>query len=367
MSLSRQDKIEMKGDGFYSAVSAGPRAVVNSLYEPLITAIKATGHRGAKEPFCIADYGAADGVIALELLEKLDAYIRSGNADQELCCFSTDLPDADFRPLFRAVANRSKDGQHSGRPPYSFATGTSFFEQIFPSQSIHIGFSSSAMHYLRVLPTPISGHLHSAYASQNEIELFNAQARKDWECILVNRSKELAPGGRFVVAMLGVDDDGNFLGNTVGSSLFDNYSKLWRSLHADKIITAQECDQACFQQHFRTSTDLIEPFEGPGKLFGDSGLRLLSLRSQITVCPFQTAYLNGLDTFRFAHSFVNTHRSWTEIVFANALANSRPLEERRAIINELYTRYERLVEANPKEHRKDLVHWIVEIEKQRLS
>ena len=65
-------------------------------------------------------------------------------------------------------------------------------------------------------------------ASKSEKKLFTDQANKDWEIILLNRSKELIKGGRFVCINFGIDGQGRCLGNTGGHIMFNNFSKNWR-------------------------------------------------------------------------------------------------------------------------------------------
>jgi len=64
-------------------------------------------------------------------------------------------------------------------------------------------------------------------AKGEEYLCFSEQGRKDWETILLNRSKELRPGGKLVLLNFCRDEKGNYLGNTTGINMFDNLAKIW--------------------------------------------------------------------------------------------------------------------------------------------
>lgn len=73
--------------------------------------------------------------------------------------------------------------------------GTNFYSQCLPPQSVNLGFSATAMHWLRDKPCSVTGALHHTMITvPEEAEKFQKQAAKDWETILLARAKELAPG-----------------------------------------------------------------------------------------------------------------------------------------------------------------------------
>jgi hypothetical protein len=58
----------------------------------------------------------------------------------------------------------------------------------------------------------------------------------------------------------------------------------------------------------------------------------------------------------FAVSYIPTLRSWSEAVFVSGLDNSRTPEERHALVDEFYNRYEDRVANDPDGHAMDYVH-----------
>jgi len=361
VAIRRKDQITMQGDGIYASVSDGPRAVVNGLTNQVVASAFETGHVGRSHPFVFADFGSADGLIAQDLITSLVSAIRRETSTQPISIHATDLPTADFRPLFARLA--SADSYLSTFDNvFASSCGLSFFQPLFPPNGLHLGFSASAMHYLSAVPASLKAKLHSANATGAEVDQYKEQASTDWEAIVMSRSAELAPGGRMIIALLGIDEEGRHLGNTDGHNLFAVYEELWQGLARDGYITADEFETAVFQQHYRTKDEIEKPFINNG-IAKRAGCSLVSLRSQVVGCPFRNKWLKTNDDQSFARRFVATHRSWTSTVFENALKNRRDPNERSAIINLLYKRYEEKVLKEPHLHRKDLVHWIVEFEK----
>ena len=75
------------------------------------------------------------------------------------------------------------------------ACGTSFYKQCFPTGSVILGFSATAMHWLSKKPCDITDALHHTMITvPEEAEKFKEQAERDWETILLKRAAELAPG-----------------------------------------------------------------------------------------------------------------------------------------------------------------------------
>lgn len=79
------------------------------------------------------------------------------------------------------------------------ATGTGFYEQCFPSDSVNLGFSCLAIQWLRKKPCNLTrAILHCFSEVPQERNMFAKQAEKDWEQFLLMRAKELAKGEKHV-------------------------------------------------------------------------------------------------------------------------------------------------------------------------
>ena len=91
------------------------------------------------------------------LVRDLIKAIRAKKDDQEITVVYEDQPTNDFKPLFLMMQGMMVDGpeprfldEFSG--VYVLASGFSFYQQCAASGSVHFGYSSTAMHWLRTTP-----------------------------------------------------------------------------------------------------------------------------------------------------------------------------------------------------------------------
>jgi len=233
------------------------------------------------------------------------------------------------------------------------------------NNSLTLGFSATAMHYVSERPCLIENHVHMTGANEREKQLFKDQANKDWETILLNRSKEMINGGRFICINFGIDEKGRCLGNTGGQVMFNNFAKNWKHLENQGLITNQEFINATFTQHYRTLEEFKKPFENKDSVVSKSGLVLKSCETMITDCPYKINYLKNKDTMsseEYARTLIPTMRSWSETVFKNALID-RSENEINEIVDQFYDLYIEEVSNDPDGHAMDYVHIIMDIEK----
>jgi len=350
----------MLGDGFYSTVSLGPKAVIDSATPMVLDVLSRLDLSNERpRPLTLADYGAADGGTSLDLINASVDWTRERFPDLPISLVYTDLPGADFGMLFRMMNNEIADrdsplSRHANI--HVFSSGMSFYDQLLPRATLDLGFSASAMHYLSRMPGEIANHVHAVGASPLEKDAFRQVASRDWETILLQRSRELAPGGHIVLVNFCVDANGQYLGNTGGVNMFDTYNELWTGMRDDGLISAKEYAQTAFQQYYKSIDETLAPLlQETGPVF-QSGLVLEHYETAVVECPFRLAFENGMEVQTFASQFVNTHRSWTETTFRAGLSPERPAAEINALLDELYRRYEQRVIASPGGHGKDLLH-----------
>ncbi|OED42910.1 hypothetical protein AB833_05025 [Chromatiales bacterium (ex Bugula neritina AB1)] len=362
ISINHQPStIAMMGDGFYSSVSLGPKAVIDKATALVLKELAQLPlSQRVDAPIVLADYGAADGGTSLDLINTSVSWLREHYPALPVCLYYTDLPGADFGNLFRML-NGENTKQRSpvttNSNVHAFCTGMSFYQQLLPNGTLDLGFSASAMHYLSTMPGSIANHVHAVGATTAENELYRMVALNDWETILLQRSRELRKGGRLVMANFCIDERGQHLGNTGGVNLFDTYNSLWASMRDDGVITAEEYARTAFQQYYKSIEDTLMPFQQATNPVRQSGLRLEHYETAIVQCPFRLAFERGeLPLTEFAAQFVNTHRSWTETTFRAGISTQRSPAEVTNILDELYTRYEQTVLQAPHGHGKDLLH-----------
>jgi hypothetical protein len=358
--------IHMRGAGYYSEHTTGAKRVIDDAIPLALGALAEIDLRGTA-PFGIADFGAADGGTSIGLHHAVLAALRARAPERPVTLTYTDLPHNDFSVLFRLLhgllPGKTDQGLNGFANLFTFASGTSFHRQIFPDATLSLGFSATAMHWLSRLPATLVDGVHAVFATGAALAAFRAQAATDWETILLARARELAPGGRLVLANFCTDDDGFYLGWTGGRNMHERFSAHWRGLRDAGLIDADELRRATFAQFYRTTAEFRAPFDDPGSAVSRAGLRLLQCFTRVTPCPFAEKFRAGWHPAEFARAYVPTLRSWSEIVFSGALDPARPAAERQALVDRFYAAYEADVAAAPEGHAMDFVHCFMVIAK----
>jgi len=364
--LNTQALLSMRDSGYYSERTAGAKISIDSTQLLMEKAIKEI----PKKPILkMADFGCADGGTSQEMWCNLIQKIRNIKDERQIEILYTDLASNDFSTLFKSMQGMQGDPKFSLQKLFTnvfvHGCGTGFHQQLMSNESLSLGFSATAMHYVSEKPCQIKNHVHMVGASKKEKNKFKEQAAKDWEAILLARSKELISGGRFICLNFGIDEEGRHLGNTNGHSMFDRFSYHWKSLENIGIITNAEFQEASFSQHYRTVEEFCQPFNDKSSLVCESGLRLISCNTQLTECPYKKNYINkknSIPSSVFANKLISTMRSWSETVFRTALLN-REDKEANMIIDKFYKLYEEEISSNPYDHSMDYVHILMDIEK----
>tara|TARA_A100001011_G_scaffold398605_1_gene503662 strand:+ start:2470 stop:3543 length:1074 start_codon:yes stop_codon:yes gene_type:complete len=356
----------MKGEGYYSQKTIGAKNAIDKIQKLIEDALKIIPK---KEILKMADYGSADGGTSQEMWYNIIEKIKKNGDKRQIEILYTDLASNDFSVLFRTMQGMQGNSNFAYQKKFEnvfvHGCGTGFHKQLLSNKSLSLGFSATAMHYVSVRPCLIKNHVHMVGSSDNEKQQFKNQALKDWETILLNRSKELISGGRFICINFGIDEKGRYLGNTGGHNMFNNFSKHWRYLEKNGVITNEEFINATFTQHYRTLEEFRKPFDDPTSEVSKSGLILKSCKTMFTDCPFKVHYNNNKKTMtskEYAETLIPTMRSWSETVFKTAL-EKRDTEEINRIVDMFYNAYFQEVSNDPKGHAMDYIHIVMDIEK----
>ncbi len=364
--LDTQSVLSMRGSGYYSERTIGAKIAIDSI-QPLME--KALNELPKTSVLRMADFGSADGGTSQEMWYNLINILENNNDKRQIEILYTDLASNDFSTLFKTMqgmqGNKKFAFQNIYPNVFVHGCGTGFHKQLMSDNSLSLGFSATAMHYVSVKPCQISKHVHVTGANSEEKTKFINQASKDWEAILINRAKELLPGGRFICLNFGIDEKGRYLGNTGGHCMFDKFSDHWKSLENKGIITNEEFVAATFAQHYRTVEEFRRPFDDPNSEISKLGLRLKSCETRLTDCPYKIFYeknKNSMSSNDYAEKLIPTLRSWSETVFKTALFG-REQQEIDNIINIFYNLYQQEVADNPEGHAMDYIHIVMDIEK----
>jgi len=357
--------MSMKGGGYYSKATIGAKHTIDRATHLILEAIERMDPADDGTPFTMSDMGCADGGTSVSMVGTVLKEVRRRVPSRPLQMVYTDLPRNDFSQVFQNIHGQTDIETYIDEIDdlYVFASATSFHKPIFPAGTLNLGFSATASHYISEKPGVISDHVHMVGASGAEREAYVEQGRLDWERMLLNRARDLAPGGRLALFNFGIDEEGRYLGSTGGADMFDTFSRLCADLRDQGVITAEEFVNTNFPQSYRTVEQFTAPFRDTANPVYQAGLRMEHVETRVVACPFAVDFKEHGDAARFAHEYIPTLRSWSEATFASGLSTARPVEERQAIIDRFYDSYEALVRGAPDGHAMDYVHCYLIIEK----
>ena len=262
----------MEGNGAYnrhSALPAGGAALALPLLEKAVLSMELDA---AEQPIVIADYGSSQGKNSLlPVRSAIRALRRRIVTHRAISVSHVDLPANDFSTLF-AVLNADPDRYVVDEPNvFPAAIGRSFYGSVLPPGSVHLGWSSYAAQWLSRVPMVIPDHFFPAHSTGEPRSEFERQAAEDWEAFLSLRSRELRPGGRLVVVLPGLADDGS----TGFNHLVDETNVALEEMVADALITAEERSRMTLAVYPRRKRDLLAPF---AKMENSSSSHRRSLR-----------------------------------------------------------------------------------------
>ncbi len=360
MSKSSTSKfMAMKGAGYYSKATIGAKHVMDNAAGMILEAIDRMNLTDDGSVFRATDMGAADGGTSIDLWRRVLGEVRKQVPGRPIEMIYTDLPRNDFSQVFQIVHGLTDINSYLDEIPgiHVMTSGTSFHDLIVPGETLDLGFSATASHYIASLPCNITNHVHMVGATGKEREAYEQKGAEDWETMLTRRADELKPGGALCLFNFGIDEEGRYLGNTGGVSMFDTFSEIWENLVDDGTITRQEFLDTNFPQCYRTTEQFVTPLNDKNSPVYQAGLRLEHVESRVVRCPFEQDYTkNHKDPVKFAEEYIPTLRSWSEPTFVNGLSNDRNAEEKSQIIDDFYGRYQSLVAKAPEGHAMDYVH-----------
>ncbi|OLP95336.1 Anthranilate O-methyltransferase 2 [Symbiodinium microadriaticum] len=358
----------MFGEGEYNKASQSQaeslKLVLNGLLEDMKTW---KGKVSEVARLRVADYGCSQGKSSLPIVSAVIAAGESTPID----FFFTDLPQNDWDSarlllqslghvepadkasfhspaLLQPFVDDAKAGNHSVR---MLMCGRSFYEQVIPSNSIDLGFSGTAMHWVSHAPKG-SGFFFGGDLYFRKLERSNPMrlewenlAAKDWESNLRSRSEELVSGGslHFVVPVFDPESRPSYTYQKLADVIMETLQTLLRRGE----ISQKEADAFVTPVFLRSR----EEFEAPFQAGAFEGLVLESFSTHLLPSPYWQTSQH--DPARFADSYVRSVRAWSYNSWTSKLAAVS--HQADTIVEKLYRAINEGIMKNPQDFRRDYV------------
>jgi long-chain acyl-CoA synthetase len=255
----------MEAGGRYN-LHAKVQAVGGNLALPLLERVIESVELGdGNQPVVIADYGSSQGKNSFAPMRTAIRALRVRvGSNRPIVVTHVDQPANDFNTLFAALHHDSDCYACDDPNVFPSAVGRSFYEQVFPPDHVHLGWSAYAVMWLSRIPTFVSGHFRGDRGTAAELADFRQQAAKDWEGFLLLRARELRPGGRLLLVMVGMNDDGH----TGFEALMDEANAVLADMVSEGAMQAEERARMVVGTWPRRTRELLAPFKRDGHFHG---------------------------------------------------------------------------------------------------
>lgn len=233
---------QSKGLTGYNNVSSSQLKVAQQFIPDLVQALSDSTNL-TSGPLQVVDYGCSEGKNSMLTFAEAFAEFRK-TSDKAISLLHTDLPENSWSTVYNIINTSPESYTHIENIYYS-TLGRSFFNQIVPSNSVHLGYSAYAMHYLSQKPKRNDGEFNWVFPAATH------QAFSDLTSLLTNRLEELVVGGtlHIVINAREGDEDPSFNKYNFGSM---------KNLLDQGVITTEEFKNYVWHSYpFNTNEMLI--------------------------------------------------------------------------------------------------------------
>ncbi|XP_076454815.1 uncharacterized protein LOC143289652 [Babylonia areolata] len=377
------------GSGHYgNTMGQYSRAVVDDCQQ-LVLSFLASVPVEKSAVFTVADYGANDGYSSMQLMESIIRHVKKKRGEMfPVQVIYEDQERNDFNSLFIRLLDKSS---FKSKFPhvYPMATNINFYEQCVPDGTCDVIFTSMTTHWLHSLDVKFKDCVFFSSLKDDDTDTqkkVRQAAEHDWVLFLLHRARELKPGGIMVVLSLSAFDEYRNAGSEPetpsppkckkksrgdgpvyhqgvgGNDVRRDLDAAWRTLRDRKRITQEEFEHCTSTSDVRTAREITAPFETVTSPVREAGLSMIH-HDQI-VYPFVAKEVwrdrfrkDGVDDRKtYVKNMTSAHRAWSESTFRGSLSRMRSVEEKNAILDELYDIFEAgLQVVDPEDYNTDYI------------
>jgi hypothetical protein len=255
----------MEGGGSYNRYAKVPAGGGQLAVPFLEEAARNTTLEPEDGPLVIADYGSSQGKNSLAPMRAAIKTLRARvGSSRPILVVHIDQAENDFNTLFGVLHSDPERYSLGDAKVFPSAIGRSFYETVFPKGHVHLGWSSYAAVWLSRIPTTIPGHIVALASTGKVRAAFDRQGDEDWKFFLSLRADELRPGGRLVVVLPGLNDDGE----AGFEPLFAQANEVLAEMASAGSITSEERARMVLGACPRRRRQLLAPFSSGSQYCG---------------------------------------------------------------------------------------------------
>jgi cyclopropane-fatty-acyl-phospholipid synthase len=326
----------MQGGGFYNRHSTMQEAnLVSAL--PLLEEAASAAALPDAGALVLVDYGSSEGRNSLAPVRAaIERWRARVGSDRAIEVIHADLPSNDFTTLFTLLDEAPGSYLAGDRAVFPSAVGRSYYAPIRPPQSVDLGWSSNALHWMSRNPIEVRDHGWAILGGSAEARAAVArQQDEDWLRFLQARGSELRAGGRVVCQFMGQGDDHHGFEWMAGA-----FWDCWEAMARDGLVTDAELRRMTIGSAGRTVEQIERPF-AQGRC---AGLALTHLSVVRAPDPFWRAYQEKHDAARLGQGWANMMRAANGPSFAAGLDPDR---DKGRLLDELTLRLAERIAADP--------------------
>jgi hypothetical protein len=302
----------MEGRGAYNKYAKQPAEGAGLALPHLEKAVQVMTFDSTERPLVIADYGSSEGKNSLAPVAlAIDALRKRVGKNRPILVYHIDRPSNDFNSLFELLDTDAHSYGQGDQQVFPCAIGRSFYGSVLPANSVDVGWSSYAAMWISRIPAVIPNHFF-VFASTGAVRAeFDRQGAQDWKTFLSLRASELRPGGRLIVVVPGVHENGT----TGFEAIMDHANAVLAKMVSEGAITADERARMVLGVWSRRSQELISPFNDDGQF---DNLTLEHTDSSVLVDAWWSDYERDGDR----ESLATRQAQFFRAVFAPTLASA---------------------------------------------
>ena len=346
----------MKAGGFYDLHSEYQRRVIEA-GDPLLARLAGELDLDAwPGSIAIVDYGASTGATSSHAVSTVLRAFADRGVERDIVVVHNDVPTNDFTQLFQNVTGKGGYLGIGQGSVYPMACAGSFFHQVLPRSSVHLGMCSNASHWFREQPAVAAGAgMYFADVPDGARSQLERRAAEDWSEFLSARCAELAPGGRLLVQGIGTVTDGDGAERVSASRLLGVMWAVAQELVDAGALDKEALDRYVFPVYCRSAEEATAPIGAGGPLCDE--LEPLFVDVVEVANPYWEELERSGDRAAYAEAYTQFVRAFSDSTLRDHLFASAGDAE--ALSDDFFRRFRERSAADPDSGRYEA--WILRV------